>query len=88
MINGWKKLVYYKCGKNENVIKDTFLAKFNLIRGGSIMELVIIELLKGKKLNVGFVVEEDKKGILGCAPYLLIMKDKIVPVEIKCLKSK
>lgn len=92
----WLELLnFYECGKNSKNIKDTFEAKYNLIRG-AITELIIMDQFnastlgnKFTKCSVGFIVENARvRGSNGCAPDLLaVSSDEIIPIEIKTLKS-
>uniref|UniRef100_A0A0G4GY24 Uncharacterized protein n=1 Tax=Chromera velia CCMP2878 TaxID=1169474 RepID=A0A0G4GY24_9ALVE len=97
----WLKLLtFYTCGKNSKNIGEAFESKYNLIRG-SVTELLVthlfdpttVEGLEGGndlvKCQMGFIVEEPGvEGSPGSAPDLfLIGRNRIVPVEIKTLKS-
>ena len=89
----WLELLkFYKCGNNSKEIADGFAGKFNLIRGTIAEKLICSHFIFNdfKKIELGLLVENTKKGSKGCAPDLLIynaLTKEVIPVEIKCLKS-
>lgn len=92
----WLELLkFFSCGNNTKEIPEGFDGKFNLIRG-AIAEKLISEYFCFEdftKIELGLLVENTTKGSKGCAPDLLLIKStdigsEIIPVEIKCLKSK
>lgn len=93
------------CGTNSGSINiATFQGYYNLIRG-AIIEMLAIDLFDFTQIglnnfvkwNVGFIVEEDKKGAHGFAPDMLLISSstnlndstqiELILVEIKGLKT-
>jgi hypothetical protein len=82
------------CGTNSGNISDSsFQGKYNLIRGAIVETLVInLFMFAGfEKFNIGFIVEENKKGSRGFSPDLVLINNEPIPeiiiVEIKTLKN-